>query len=452
MSTHIGKQAVVIGAGMGGLTAARALADHFDHVIVLENDALPADAAPRPGTPQSKHAHALLAGGQRALGTLFPGFEQSLHEAGAVPIRMSSDFRFERPGYDPFPQRDLGLLIYSMSRPLIEATVRKRVAAHSNIALRECCRAQQLVVSSDNTTVTAVRCEHSGGKIEEIPADFVIDASGHGLLTLNLLAFLGQPPPEETSIGVDIGYTTAIFNIPDDAPSDWKGTITLPHPPQNRRGAFMLPAEGNRWIVTLSGRYAEKPPDDEAGFFAHAQNLRTPTVHNALRRAKRQSEFARYGFKASRWRHFGRLATFPRGLLPFGDTICRFNPVYGQGMSVAALEACLLHRLLAAKAAEGQGIDGLASTFFAEVQAVIETPWATAAIPDFLDPQTEGQRPADLENTLKFSAALFKLAAEDPAVHKVLLEVQHLLKPQSAYRDPEIARRVQALMAAAQSA
>ena len=121
-------------------------------------------------------------------------------------------------------------------------------------------------------------------------------------------------------------------------------------------------------------------------------------------------------------------------------------------MSVAALEACLLHRLLAAKAAEGQGIDGLASTFFAEVQAVIETPWATAAIPDFLDPQTEGQRPADLENTLKFSAALFKLAAEDPAVHKVLLEVQHLLKPQSAFRDPEIARRVQALMAAAQSA
>src|SRR5271170_3260210 len=103
MSTHLGKQAVVVGAGMAGLTAARALADHFERVIVIENDALPSDATPRPGIPQAKHAHALLAGGQQALSALFPGFEQDLAQAGAVLLRLNSDIRFERPGYDPFP-------------------------------------------------------------------------------------------------------------------------------------------------------------------------------------------------------------------------------------------------------------------------------------------------------------------------------------------------------------
>jgi len=446
MSPLLGRQAVVVGAGMAGLTAARALADHFEGVVVVENDGLPASVTPRPGTPQSRHAHALLVGGQRALGALFPGFEEDLLQAGATTMRVSTDLRFERPGYDPFPQRDLGLDVYSMSRPLIESVVRKRVAAHNNISLRERCRAQEFVATAQ--TVTSVRCESADGKSDLLPADLVIDASGHGLLTLHLIESLGQPAPPETSIGVDIGYTTAMFEIPADAPSDWKGLITLPEPPRNRRGVFLLPAEGGRWIATLSGRYHEKPPDDESGYMQHAEDLRTPTAHNALRNAKRVSDFSRYGFKSSRRRHFERVEAFPAGVIPFGDTICRFNPVYGQGMSVASQEACLLQRLLAARAAERSGIDGLAREFFTEIQVIIDTPWAGAVIPDFLDPLTEGTPPPDLESTLNFSSALFKLAAEDSSVHKLLTEVQHLLKPQTAYREPALVERVKAVMAA----
>jgi 2-polyprenyl-6-methoxyphenol hydroxylase-like FAD-dependent oxidoreductase len=446
MSPLLGRQAVVVGAGMAGLAAARVLANHFEGVVVVENDGLPASATPRPGTPQSRHAHALLVGGQRALGGLFSGFEEDLLQAGATTMRVSTDLRFERPGYDPFPQRDLGLDVYSMSRPLIESVVRKRVAAYNNISLRERCRAQEFIGTAQ--TVTAVRCESVDGKSDLLPADLVIDASGHGLLTLHLIESFGQPAPPETSIGVDIGYTTAMFEIPADAPSDWKGLITLPEPPRNRRGVFLLPAEGGRWIATLSGRYHEKPPDDESGYLQHAKDLRTPTAHNALRNAKRVSDFSRYGFKSSRRRHFERVDAFPVGVIPFGDTICRFNPVYGQGMSVASQEACLLQRLLAARAAEGSGIDGLAREFFTEVQVIIDTPWAGAVIPDFLDPLTEGIRPPDLESTLNFSSALFKLAAEDSSVHKLVTEVQHLLKPQTAYREPALVERVRAVMGA----
>lgn len=446
MSTHLGKQAVVVGAGMGGLTAARALADFFEHVTVLESDPLPATATHRPGTPQCKHAHALLAGGQQALCTLFPGFEQNLSRAGAVPLHANSDSRHERPGYDPFPQRDLGFLTYAMSRPLIELSVRKRVEEHSNIEFRDRCRVRQFLTTPDATEVTAVRFEHSDSGGETLPTELVVDASGHGRLTLTMLESNGRPRPDETLIGIDISYATAILDIPDDAPSDWRAVLTYGHPPKNRRGGAILPLEGNRWIVSLSGRHGEKPPLDWGGFLSFAQQLRTPTIYNAIKHANPVGEISRFGLRGSSRRHFELLETFPRGLLPLGDTLCCFNPVYGQGMSVAALEACLLRRLLGTQDVQKDGFAGLASAFFSGAKAIIETPWINAAIPDFLDPETQGQRPPDLEKTLQFLSALNRLAAEDPAIHKVVVEVQHLLKPQSAYRNPDLARRVEALM------
>lgn len=452
MPARIGKQAVVVGAGMAGLTSARALADFFEHVVVLENDALPKEPTPRPGTPQCRHIHVLLAGGLQALSRLFPGFEGSLSQAGAARLRMGYDYRREFPGYDPFPRRDLGIPMYSMTRPLLEFTVRKRLGEYRNVELRENCRAQEFIPAADHAAVTAVRYQNTQGKPETLPADLIVDASGHGSLTEALLNSIGWPLPEETSIGVDMGYATALFDIPQDAPPDWMGVLTVPHYPHNKRGALMLSVEGNRWILTLGGRYDEKPPADWDGFLMYARHLRTRTVYDAIRHAKRPSELARFVFKGSCWRHFERMEKFPRALLPLGDAICRFNPVYGQGMSVAALEADVLNKLLTSQSTGSDGFARLPAAFFAEAERLIDTPWWTAAIPDFIDPRTEGQRPSDLEDTLKFSAALLKLAAQDAAVHKLLIEVQNLLKPRSAYRDPELVRRLKAVMAEAQTA
>jgi 2-polyprenyl-6-methoxyphenol hydroxylase-like FAD-dependent oxidoreductase len=209
-----------------------------------------------------------------------------------------------------------------------------------------------------------------------------------------------------------------------------------------------VPLEGNRWMVTIGGRHSDVPRGDEEGFLTYAKALRTPTIYNAISHAKRLDRVARYGFPESVRRHFERLDGFSRGLLPIGDAICRFNPVYGQGMSVAALEACLLKTLLERLGEDGDPIAGLASTFFAEMQTLIETPWSVAML-DFAFPETRGQRPADFETTLKFGIALTRLAAEDPAVHKLTLEVQHLLKPRSAYRDPALMQRVLEKMAEA---
>ena len=146
------------------------------------------------------------------------------------------------------------------------------------------------------------------------------------------------------------------------------------------------------------------PPGDTEGFLSYAKALRTPTIYNAIKHAKCVDGVARYGFPESVRRHFERLDVFPRGLLPIGDAICRFNPVYGQGMSVAALEACLLQRLLERPGEDSDPIAGLAPTFFAELQTLIETPWSVAIL-DFVFPDTRGQRPTDFETTLKFGIA-----------------------------------------------
>jgi len=450
MASLLGKQAIVIGAGIGGLAAAAAVSDYFENVIVIERDELPDRATPRAGTPQSRHTHVLLGGGERALESLFPGFTAALTQAGAVPYRMGLDILAEMPGFDPFPQRDLGWFGYAMTRPLVERTVRQELRKRPNVTLRDGCRVAQLVISErDGGAVTAVRLAGTDGADEVLPADLVVDASGRAALTLDALKAANHPLPSETSIGIDMAYATCIFAIPEDAPRHWKGVYTFPAPPTGKRGAIMFPIEGKRWILSLGGAHGDSPPGDLDGFLAYAKELRTQTVYRAIKDATPDGDVVRFAFPESIWRHFERLESFPRGLLPFGDSICCFNPIYGQGMSVAAKEACVLRDLLASREAASDPLDGLAPAFFAGIQEVLDTPWAMVAVSDFGYPQTRGERPPDLEGTLAFGRAILHLAARDAEVHKLRMEVMNLLKPRSVYRDPALVGRVRAIMAEA---
>jgi 2-polyprenyl-6-methoxyphenol hydroxylase-like FAD-dependent oxidoreductase len=387
----------------------------------------------------------LLSGGQRALSDLFPDFEQDLLRAGAVPLRVGLDLRAEMPGHDPFPQRDLGWTVYSMSRPLIEFAVRQRVAQYGNITLYPPCRAQSLEASPDGMAVTAIRFENGNGSIERLGADLFVDASGRGNLSLGLLETIERAPPVETVIEVDIGYATAIFAIPQELSVDWKGVRTFARASHSTRAGLMLPFEGNRWMLTLGGRCADKPPGDRDGFLAYAQQLRTPTIYNAVRGARQLGNVVRFGFPASVWRHFEQVEPFPRGLLPIGDALCRFNPIYGQGMSVAAQQAFLLQKLLRTQVQEPEPLAALAPAFFAGAYRLIETPWAQAAVADFSFPETKGQRPPDLARSFEFRAALTRLAARDPDVHKLMVEVKLLVKPPSVLRDPDVLKRIRAV-------
>ena len=366
MTNLFGRHAIVVGAGIGGLTAAKALSSYFVNVTVLERDDLPAAPIVRTGTPQARQIHVLLRGGLDALMEFFPEFETELERAGAVRVRVGSESLLEMPGFDPFPRRDLGFDYLCMTRPLVEFVARRFVERQSNIALRSRCRVTQLVESHNRNAVTGVRYDEANGRSNELAADFIVDASSRGALTLELLDRVGLLRPEETEIGIDLRYATAMFEIPPSAPSDWRAVLHRPAT-QSGRGGLLVPVENNCWQVNLTGMHGQLVPESVREFIAFAKTLRTQTIHDAIKDAVPIGPIHRFGFPGSIRRHFERLDSFPDRLLPLGDVICRFNPAFGQGMSVAAQEVGVLKRLIEARARDADPLKGLARSFFAAI-------------------------------------------------------------------------------------
>ena len=247
---------------MGGLAAAKALSPYVDQVTVLERDALPDEPASRAGTPQDRHIHGLLPGGCEALDKLFPNFREELERAGAVKARGGRDVLMERAGFDPFPQRDLGYDMFGLSRPLLEHICRRRVEQESNIELRPCSRVTELVVSPDQSTVVGVSFKGEEGRIEMIATDLTVDASGRAAPTLALLEKVGRAKPEALEIGIDLAYSTALFEIPDDAPSRWVGIMHLPIVPDSTRSGFLFPIEKRPVACLAGGMHGDAPPGD----------------------------------------------------------------------------------------------------------------------------------------------------------------------------------------------
>jgi 2-polyprenyl-6-methoxyphenol hydroxylase-like FAD-dependent oxidoreductase len=436
------KRAVVIGAGISGLAAAQALADHFEQVVVLERDELPFRATPRPGVPQGRHPHVLLSGGLSALCDLFPDFASTIAQAGAHAADCGLHLRFEVPGQEALPRRDLGMAFFMMTRPLLELTVRQCVQERKNVVFRSGCRVVDIAATPDGDSVASVSFMTREGELEVAPAHVVVDASGRGVPTLNFLKSAGRPVPEETVIGVDLGYSSAVYDIPAGYQPDFKALATMPNAPECSRSGLMQLREDGYWSVVLGGRGIDFPPADSKAFLAFASGLETPTLYHAIQGATLRGEIIQYGFPESRRRHFERIGDFPRGLIPIGDSVCRFNPVYAQGMSVAVQEAVVLRNLVTRQATQDGTFATLGQEFLCAIQPLIRSAWALSALPDLAYPHARGERPADLEKALEHQAVLNRAACRDPDAHKLLFEVLHLIKPVSALHSRDVIRKV----------
>jgi 2-polyprenyl-6-methoxyphenol hydroxylase-like FAD-dependent oxidoreductase len=352
----------------------------------------------------------------------------------------------ELPGFDPFPRRDLGFAYLSMTRPLLEFVARRLIEKQSNVSLKSRSRVTHILESADRSAVTGVRYDDADGRGKVLAADFIVDASSRGALTLELLDRIGFPTPQVTEIGIDLHYATAMFQIPSSTPDDWRAVLHRPDA-QSGRGGLLVPVENNCWQVNLTHMHGEPAPANVGDFIAFARTLRTQTIHNAIAAAEPIGPIHRFGFPCSIRRRFEALDRFPDCLVPLGDAICRFNPAYGQGMSVAAQEAGALRRLMDARVSHADPLRGLARPFFAAVQSFLAAPWAVAE-GDFVHEKTRGQRPDDLHQRLNFNSAVLRAAAADATVHQIMSEVSHLMRPSDALRDPQIVSRVNARMPA----
>ncbi len=419
--------AVVIGAGVTGLAAARVLADSFGRVLVVDRDDLPDGAAVRRGVPQGNHAHVLLGAGQRELDRLFPGILEELVSAGAVPFDPSADMIVYRGRLWDRPVS--GLRLVSFSRPLLEAAVRDRIAGLSNVEIRAGVAVAGLL--GDASRVTGVTLD-DGTTVE---AALVADCTGRGSRSDRWLQALGCAAPEVTEVVVGVGYATRLVKRTAGDLPHAKAIFVLPDPPDETRAGLVLPIEGDRWIVSLGGWHGDFPPDGSA-YADHARRLPTPQVAALLDRAEPLTEVHVHRLASNRRRHFEDLAEVPAGYVALGDAVCSFNPVYGQGMTCGILEAAELGQRLRG----GGELDVRA--FYVWAADLLKVPWRFAAGADFRWPQTRGERPKGGKLLGRYTARLQRATARDPEVRRVFTSVQHMLTPPSALFTPRIAWRV----------
>ena len=434
-STTVGDHAVVLGASVAGLLSARVLTAAYDHVTVVERDILPNDMTHRRGVPQGHHVHVLHARGRELLDELFPGFTEQVVQAGAVIGDSLGIFRWQLSGHQ-LRQVNIGLPALGASRPFLEGHVRQRVKALPSVRFVEGCDVVGLVTGSDRRRVTGVRVARrdEGGTEQTVSADLVVDATGRGSRTPVWLEQFGYPRPQVNRVEIGLGYSSRRYRLRPGALGNDMGVLTAPTP-GNLRGGGVAPLESGQHIVTLGGILGDHPPVDPAGFDAFAASMCFPDVAKALVGATPVDDPVLFRSPASVRRRYERLRRFPAGLLVIGDAVCSFNPIYGQGMTVAAMEAATLRDMLRNGSPPGP------HKYFRRIAKVIDTPWEINVGADLAFPDVPGRRTVKVRMVNTYLPALHAAASIDSSLARAMVRVIGMVdQPEGLLRPDRLLR------------
>jgi 2-polyprenyl-6-methoxyphenol hydroxylase-like FAD-dependent oxidoreductase len=435
-----GKKAVVIGGSMAGLLTARVLSDYYAEVIIIERDTFPQEPVPRKGLPQSYQPHLFLARGLDVIENLFPGIYDEMVLAGAQSHELDL-WRFVTLA---------GLLpTFKGRRPLLGATraffdwgIRRRMASLPHVRFMTGTEVTGLTNTPDQQRVTGVRLRYRRGQSgpEVMLADLVVDASGRNSEALNWLNTLGYDTPPEENINAEIGYSSRLYHKPGHLPAGWPNIIIQPRPPHHPQVGVLMTVEGNRWQVMLGGAAGHYCPTDEAGFLEWARSLPDPSIYEAIRIAEPATPIRGFRIPNPRLRHFERLSRWPSGFIITGDAVCAFNPLYAQGMTVAALEAEALDKVL--RATSGSGWE---RRFQQAVAKVVADPWLMGAGEDL---RWEGVKlngkPAGIPTRFiqRYMDLALPAGCSDPVVTQAFLAVFAMMAAPASLMRPAILLRV----------
>jgi 2-polyprenyl-6-methoxyphenol hydroxylase-like FAD-dependent oxidoreductase len=433
---RIGGHAVVLGGGMAGLLAARVLADGYHRVTVVDRDALDRSASPRRGVPQGRHIHALIARGQRNLDELFPRFTEELTAQGVPTLDQLSDARLYFSGHR-LASATSGLVVLSASRPCLESHVRERVRVLPGVTFADRRDVLGLVTTPDRRRVMGARLipRADGGTEETLTADLVVDASGRGSRLPVWLDDLGYGRPTEDKVTTGVAYATGIFRLEPGALGSDRAVIVAPSP-AHPRGAGLAPIEGRRHIVTLMGMLGDRPPTDLAGFCGFAKSLTISDVYDAIADAELLEDPGPFGFPASIRRRYEQMRRFPDGLLVIGDAICSLNPIYGQGMGVAAMEALTLREHLS------RGREPRPGKVMHDLAKDIDVAWDMAIGADLSFSGVDGRRTIKTRLAAAYIPRLHAAASHDAMLATEFLRVAGLVEPPGALLRPTVVTRL----------
>jgi len=427
-----GDHAVVIGGSMAGLLAARVLTDGYDEVTILERDSMPHDSVARRGVPQANHVHAMLEPARVILNDLFSGYQEDLRADGAVVLDAGTELDYYDQG-DVLADAENELPMPCASRPLFESVARQHTFETPDLQIRSECHFLDYLTDDAETTVTGVQFRNPDSETQTLTADLVIDATGRTSRTHQWLENHNYPTPPVDHVTVDLAYSTVTVERPAD---ETQAYLCAPDAPDTK-GGTAVPIEHGGLLVTLFGMHGDHPPTDRKGYVEFAEELTSPELATLLKeREWLSAEISRYPFPSSQWRHYENLDRFPDGLVVTGDAIASFNPIYGQGMSAAALDALQLHHTIA------EGAEDIGPRFFERIEPHIETIWQTAVGADFEFDETEGPKPFGAELFNRYVSRVIDTAHSNPVVSEEFARVLRLEKPPKALLRPGIATRV----------
>jgi 2-polyprenyl-6-methoxyphenol hydroxylase-like FAD-dependent oxidoreductase len=420
---------IVVGASVAGLLAARALADHVDDVVVVERELLGDAAVPRGHVPQGRHLHLLLSAGLDLLVGWFPGIDDELESLGAVRVDGTRAWVHQCGGYRA--RGDWGRPVLSLTRPLLEQVIRRRVAALHEVTLRDGVVVERVEARAGRVTGVVVE-----GDVQR--ADLVVDCSGRSSRIAHLLESTGILAPPVSRVTIDCAYASGF--LPRSA-DDFDGSFLVcgTSPPESFRVGALLPVEGDRWMVTLAGVHGDAPSTDPQEVLSFARSLPTPALGQLLERLGPLSSTTTYRFPSSQRRHYERVPSPPAGLVTLGDAACSFNPIYGQGMSCAGLQA---RALAAAVADTGVRCDVLPARFSRSAARIIDAPWAIAVGADFLHPRTVGPKAPATDLANRYTQRLVRATHTSVSLARTFNQVVNLAEPLMALARPSVVAKV----------
>ncbi len=428
----------MLGGSIAGLLAAAALSPHVETVTLVErDDLLDPD---RRGVPQGTQVHALLGAGQRAMAALLPGIVEDLIAAGGRLVDSPREVAiFGAHGWAGRVPSEAHVVF--MRRPVLEAVVRRRVLALPNLH----------VVTGVATGLTGDATRITGARLQDLDplcADLVVDATGRNSKAAEWLAEFGFAAPAIRELRSYVGYATATVRLPVDAfPPGVVGVISHPHPGA-LRGAAVVPCDNGLYQVAALGMMRADPPKDADGFRAHLEAAPSPLIAEIAAKAEIVDEPTVWKVRGSLRRMWEELESHPPGFLPIGDAVMSFNPLYGQGMSVAACEAVTLGEQVKSS---GVADPGLAAGAAAAFTPVVDTVFGIVV---GIDAHYDGAELIGVEppaaEAVVFGRALGQLATEDPQVSLALKTAGHFFDT-GPLRSPEVATKVADWVAAARA-